>query len=146
MGDTAKQLSERFGKIMQDRESISINRNDTSVSKSKQLDYAIPPSRISALSSGEFVGMIADDPHQKIKLKMFHAEVLNDADKLNAEVKQYKDIPKVSNVTPEQVMENFHQVKLDVKKIIVREVQKLKKDKDPASLNQITTQSIFANY
>src|SRR6476660_7311407 len=59
-GDTAKQLSERFGKIMQDRTSLSINRNDTSISKSKQLDAAIPPSKISSLSSGQFVGMVAD--------------------------------------------------------------------------------------
>jgi type IV secretory pathway TraG/TraD family ATPase VirD4 len=45
-GETAKQLSERFGKIMQDRSSVSINRTDTSVSRSKQLDSAIPASTI----------------------------------------------------------------------------------------------------
>jgi type IV secretory pathway TraG/TraD family ATPase VirD4 len=65
MGDTVKILSERFGKIMQDRESLSINRMDTSISKSMQLESAIPRSKISALSSGEFVGMVADDPHEK---------------------------------------------------------------------------------
>lgn len=61
-GETAKQLSDRFGKIMQDRESVSINRNDTSISRSKQLELAIPQSKISSLSSGEFVGMVADNP------------------------------------------------------------------------------------
>jgi len=61
-GDTAKQLSERFGKIMQDRESLSINSSDTSISLSKQLESAIPASKIAALSSGEFVGMVADEP------------------------------------------------------------------------------------
>jgi type IV secretory pathway TraG/TraD family ATPase VirD4 len=66
-GDTAKQLSERFGKIMQDRESLSINRSDTSISRSKPLEIAIPPSKISALSSGEFVGMVADDPDSIVK-------------------------------------------------------------------------------
>jgi len=65
-GDTAKQLSERFGKIMQDRTSYSINSSDTSISKSKQFDSSIPASKISALSSGEFVGMVADNPDQKI--------------------------------------------------------------------------------
>src|SRR6202012_4461823 len=44
-GDTAKQLSERFGKINQVKESLSINSMDTSVSKSTQLDYAIPASK-----------------------------------------------------------------------------------------------------
>lgn len=68
-GDTAKQLSERFGKIIQERQSVSINSSDTSVSRSTQLDYAIPASKISSLSSGEFVGMVADNPETKLNLK-----------------------------------------------------------------------------
>jgi len=94
-GDTAKQLSERFGKIMQDRESISINSGDTSISHSRQLDSAIPPSKISALSSGEFVGMVADDPSEKIELKAFHCQVLNDHNALKNEQNAYKEIPVV---------------------------------------------------
>jgi type IV secretory pathway TraG/TraD family ATPase VirD4 len=77
-GDTAKLLSDRFGKIMQDRQSLSCNRTDTSISKSQQLETAIPASRISGLSSGEFVGMVADDPDNKIDLKSFHCEIIND--------------------------------------------------------------------
>ena len=130
MGDTAKQLSERFGKIMQDRESISINRTDTSVSRSSQLDYAIPASKIASLSSGEFVGMVADDPHEKIKLKMFHAEIINDVEKLSNETKNFKEIPAISDVTHEQVMENYHQVKLDIKRIIKEEVGRLLAEKE----------------
>ena len=75
LGDTAKQLSERFGKIIQNRESISINSSETSISKSTQLDQAVPPSTIAALSSGEFVGMVADTPDLKIALKAFHSEI-----------------------------------------------------------------------
>ena len=126
MGETAKLLAERFGKIMQDRESLSINRTDTSISRSKQLDFAIPASKISSLSSGEFVGMVADDPNEKIKLKMFHSEIQNDTEKLNVEMKGFKPIPKVSNVTQQQVMDNYFQVKLDVKALIEREVFRLK--------------------
>ena len=128
MGETSKLLSERFGKIMQDRQSVSVNRTDTSVSHSKQLDSAIPASKIAALSSGEFVGMVADNPHEKIKLKMFHAEIINDTDKLNAEVAAYKSIPVVSNVTQQQVMDNFYQVKMEVKRLILEEVERLKKE------------------
>ncbi|GAC1598296.1 MAG: conjugal transfer protein MobC [Ginsengibacter sp.] len=130
MGDTAKQLSERFGKIMQDRESVSINRTDTSISRSSQLDYAIPASKIASLSSGEFVGMVADDPHEKIKLKMFHAEIMNDAEKLSNEAKNFEEIPVISDVTQEQVMDNYHQVKLDIKRIIKEEVSKLVAEKE----------------
>lgn len=126
MGETSKLLSERFGKIMQDRQSVSVNRTDTSVSHSKQLDSAIPASKIGALSSGEFVGLVADNPDEKIKLKMFHAEIINDAEKLNEEVSRYRDIPVVSNVTQQQVLDNYYQVKLEVKRLISEEVERLK--------------------
>lgn len=129
MGETSKLLSERFGKIMQDRQSVSVNRTDTSVSHSKQLDAAIPASKIAALSSGEFVGMVADDPLEKIKLKMFHSEIINDHEKLNAEVSNYRDIPAVSNVTQRQVLDNYYQVKMDIKRLIGEEVGRLKAEK-----------------
>jgi type IV secretory pathway TraG/TraD family ATPase VirD4 len=125
MGDTARILSDRFGKIMQDRESLSINRTDTSISRSKQLEAAIPASKISALSSGEFVGMVADDPHGKIKLKMFHSQIVNDTEKLNKEIKQFQAIPKVEEISQEQVMDNFFQVKLDIRQLIEKEVKRL---------------------
>ncbi len=121
-GETSKLLSERFGKIMQERESVSINRTDTSISRSLQLDNAIPPSKIAALSSGQFVGMVADDPHEKIKLKMFHSEIINETEKLNQELAIFKPIPKVSDVTQQQVMDNYFQVKYDIKRMIETEV------------------------
>lgn len=66
-GETAKQLFDRFGKIMQDRISLSINRMDTSISQSKQLDADIPASKTAGLSCGGFVNMVADD-HQGQKI------------------------------------------------------------------------------
>lgn len=77
-GDTAKKLNENFGEIVQNKESKSINTSDVSISKSTQMDYAVPASKIASLSSGEFVGIVADNPDQKIKLKMFHSEIQND--------------------------------------------------------------------
>jgi hypothetical protein len=95
-GDTSKTLAERFGKIIQVKESVSINRNDTSLSKSAQLDFATPASKIAALCSGEFVGMVADDPYQKTKLKSFHCEILNDESALQFEEKHFKELPQIS--------------------------------------------------
>jgi len=131
-GETAKNLSERFGKIMQVKESVSINRTDTSVSKSGQLDYAIPPSKIAALSSGEFVGMVADDPHEKIKLKTFHCEIINDVEKLKEEEAGYKKIPVFREISQQEVMDNYFQVKQDVKGIIETEVARLKRERNEA--------------
>ena len=130
MGETSKLLSERFGKLMQDRQSMTTNRNDTSFTDSKQLDSAVPASKIAALSSGEFVGLVADNPDAKITLKMFHAEIINDAEKLNAEIANYKSIPIVKLITPQQVLDNYHQVKLDIKELVDREVAKLRADKE----------------
>lgn len=125
IGDTAKQLSERIGKIMQDRESVSINSNDTSVSHSTQLEAAIPPAKIANLSSGEFVGAVADDPQAKIKLKAFHAEILNDHEALSEEEKNYKELPVIRTITQEEVMDNYYRIKKDVKEMIETEMEKI---------------------
>lgn len=127
-GDTAKQLSERFGKIMQDRESLSINRSDTSISRSKQLEAAIPPSKISALSSGEFVGMVADDPDCKIELKSFHCSILNDHDALKQEQDNYKEIPVIRKLDNAMVQRNYLQIKQDVQDIIQSEMERVLSD------------------
>jgi YWFCY protein/Type IV secretory system Conjugative DNA transfer len=121
-GDTAKSLSERFGRIVQLKESISVNRQDTSVSRSSQLDYAIPTSKIAGLSSGEFVGMVADDPDRKIKLKAFHCEILNDYPSLKNEQDHYKQPPILSDITQQMLIDNYFQVKKDVTELINAEI------------------------
>lgn len=127
-GDTAKQLSERFGKIMQDRESLSINSQDTSISKSKQLEAAVPPSKIAALSSGEFVGMVADNPDEKIELKTFHCEIINDHETLKKEQDNYMDIPMIRQIDNTMVQLNYMQVKQDVQDIVEGEMERLMND------------------
>jgi hypothetical protein len=129
-GETARLLSERFGKIVQQRDSMSINRNDTSISKSWQMDHAIPASKISALSSGEFVGMVADNPDDKIKLKMFHAEIVQNSAAINEEMKKFKEIPVVYNITPQEIQDNFFQIRYDVQQIVEKVVTRLKQERD----------------
>jgi hypothetical protein len=124
-GDTAKQLSERFGKILQDRESIAINRTDTSITKSKQLELAIPVSKIASLSSGEFVGMVADDPQQKIELKAFCAEVINDHEALTKEQNSYQEIPQFARVEHNDVLTNYLQIKKDVAMLVQTELERM---------------------
>jgi len=127
-GETAKQLSERFGKIMQDRSSVSINRTDTSVSHSKQLDAAIPPSKISSLSSGEFVGMVADDPDNKIELKIFHSSILNDHEALKKEQQRYKPIPLVRQINSSIVQKNYRQIKQEMEDLVNAEMERIMND------------------
>jgi len=118
VGETAKLLSERFGKIVQERESISVNASDTSVSRSTQLDSAIPPSKIATLSSGEFVGTVSDDPDQKIDLKVFHAEILNDHAAIRQEEENYKPIPAIRKISHYDIEQNYFRIKKDIQHII----------------------------
>ncbi|MFC3559521.1 conjugal transfer protein MobC [Pedobacter jamesrossensis] len=129
-GDTAKQLSERIGKIMQERNSVSINSADTSVSKSTQLEYAVPASKISGLSSGSFVGMVADNPDKKIDLKIFHSEIQNDHAAIKAEEDQYQPIPAIANVSALDVEEIYKMIKADIADLIELEIGVLKAKKE----------------
>ncbi|MBW1654962.1 conjugal transfer protein MobC [Flavobacterium quisquiliarum] len=133
-GDTAKQLSERFGKIMQDRESLSINSSDTSISRSRQLESAVPPSKISSLSSGEFVGMTADNPDYRIELKTFHCEIINDHEKIKRETDNYKEIPFIRTIDNVILQKNYLQIKIEIQEIIHSEIERIIKNPSLSSL------------
>ncbi len=117
-GETAKLLSERFAKTFQDRESISINSNDTSISRSRQLEQSIPASTISSLSSGEFVGLVADNPTEPIELKTFHCKLLNQHDAIKNEKENFYPLPVVRKVSQKDIDSVYQLIKLEVQDII----------------------------
>lgn len=117
-GETAKLLSERFAKTFQERESISINSSDTSISKSKHLELAIPASTISSLSSGEFVGFVADNPDEIIELKTFHARIVNDDAAIISEKKNYLPLPIARKVAQKEISTVYQIIKQDVQDIV----------------------------
>ena len=131
VGESAKNLSERFGKILQKRQSISINRQDTSTSISTQLDSLIPASKISNLTQGMFVGSVSDNFGERIEQKIFHAEIVVDNDKVAAETKAFQPIPIIADFVDEagkdimqQIIEdNYNQIKADVKEIVANELK-----------------------
>ena len=136
VGETAKSLSERFGKVLQKRQSLTINRNDKSTSISTQLDSLIPASKISTLTQGIFVGAVSDNFNERIEQKIFHAEIIVDNEKVTSETKKYQQIPsirlfKVENgidQMKQQIEANYKQVKLDVLSIIESELERIKND------------------
>jgi hypothetical protein len=127
-GETAKVISERIGKIVQVRESVSINRQDTSVSKSTQLDYAVPAARISNLSTGEFVGVLADTPSQPMPLKSFHAHIEVDFAAMKAEEDQYEQIPVIREVDDSIFNNNYIQIRNECVDIIATTLERIKND------------------
>lgn len=110
---------------MQQCESLSINSSDTSVSKSTQLETAIPASTIFTLSSGEFVGAVADDPQTRIEQKIFHCEIQNDHDALKAEEESYVPIRKPGTVTQAEIDDNYQRIKDEVIAIIEEEMERI---------------------
>jgi hypothetical protein len=138
-GDTAKSLSETFGKIVQDKNSMTINSNDTSTTKATQLDYAVPASKIASLSSGEFVGIVADNPDCKIHLKVFHSEIQNDHAEIKKEEDNYKHLPVFEKVTEEDLQENYHNVKSDIARLIEKQIDMIN-----IKQSSITTKDIDA--
>lgn len=144
VGETAKTLSERFGKVLQKRQSMSITRSDKTTSISTQMDSLIPPSKISNLSQGMFVGAVADNFDERIEQKIFHAEIVVDNAKVSAETKKYKDIPSITDFTDEngrntmaqQIQLNYKRIKDETKKIVSNELERIKNDPDLKHLLQ----------
>jgi hypothetical protein len=144
VGETAKTLSDRFGKVLQKRQSMTINRNDKSTSISTQMDSLIPQSKISTLTQGMFVGAIADNFDERIEQKMFHCEIVVDNAKVAAETKAYKSIPVITDFTDEngvdtmkeQIQLNYNRIKEEAKQIVADELERIKKDPALAHLLQ----------
>ncbi|MDR0506836.1 MAG: YWFCY domain-containing protein [Dysgonamonadaceae bacterium] len=138
VGESAKTLSERFGKVLQKRQSMTINRQDTSTSISTQLDSLIPASKISNLTQGMFVGAVSDNFDERIEQKIFHAEIVVDNAAVACETKAYKPIPIIAefsdsegNDVMQQVIEqNYNQIKADVKQIVADELNRIAEDPD----------------
>ena len=136
VGETAKTLSERFGKVLQKRQSINMTKEDTSTNISTQLDSLIPASKISNLSQGTFVGSVSDNVGEKIDQKIFHAQIIIDNAKVEAETKHYKPIPIITDFTgpdskdhmKEMIERNYYQIKADVQQIIISEMTRIESD------------------
>lgn len=144
VGETAKTLSDRFGKVLQKRQSMTINRNDKSTSISTQMDSLIPQSKISTLTQGMFVGAIADNFDERIEQKMFHCEIVVDNAKVAAETKAYQSIPIITDFTDEnrvdtmkeQIQLNYNRIKEETKQIVSDELERIKSDPALAHLLQ----------
>ncbi len=144
VGETAKTLSERFGKVLQKRQSISINRQDVSTSINTQMDSLIPPSKISGLTQGMFVGSVSDNFTERIEQKIFHAEIVVDTDKVKREESHYQPIPIINDFKDtngndcmkQAIQDNYNQIKEDVKLIVKDELERIAGDENLKHLIQ----------
>lgn len=123
---------------MQKRQSMTINHNDKSTSISTQMDSLIPPSKISNLTQGMFVGAVADNFDERIEQTIFHCEIVVDNERVAAETKTYRKIPVITNFVDEngvdrmkeQIKENYDRIKVEAKQIVADELERIKNDPD----------------
>ena len=144
VGETAKTLSERFGKILQKRQSVTINREDKSTSINTQMESLIPASKISTLTQGMFVGAVADNFNERIEQKIFHCEIVVDVEKVKREEQAYKPIPVITDFTDadgndrmkEMIQENYNRIRAEVRQIVADELQRIQSDPELQHLLQ----------
>ena len=144
VGETSKTLSERFGKVLQKRQSISTNRQDVSTSINTQMDSLIPPSKISGLTQGMFVGSVSDNFNERIEQKIFHAEIVVDTEKVKREESRYQKLPIINDFKDadgndcmkQTIQDNYNQIKEDVKQIVKDELERIAGDENLKHLIQ----------
>ena len=144
VGETARVLSERFGKILQKRQSMTISRQDKTTSINTQLDSIIPAAKISNLTQGVFVGAVSDNFDERIEQKIFHAGIVVDNEKVKREMAGYKPIPVIvdftggqgqrQDVLEQEIQANYKQVKNEVISIVESEILRIQNDPGLAHL------------
>ena len=136
VGETAKILSERFGKVLQKRQSMTINQREKSTSISTQMDSLIPASKISNLTQGMFVGAVADNFDERIEQKIFHCEIVVDNEKVKRETARYVRLPQIIDFTDkdgndrmqEEIQANYDRIRQEVRQIVEDEITRIKND------------------
>jgi hypothetical protein len=92
-GETAKFIQGRMGKILQERQSVNINRNVQSSTFSTQLDDLVPEGKIATLPQGYMVGQVADNFGEAIAQKNFNCLINVDVKAQELEEKRFVPIP-----------------------------------------------------
>ncbi len=93
VGETARYMQNRMGKVLQERQSININRSAQSTSFSTQLDFLVPEGKIATLAQGHMVGQVADNFGEPIGQKNFNGLINIDGELLEKEERRFVPIP-----------------------------------------------------
>jgi len=123
-GETASWVSQRFPKILQDRSSVSVNSQDTSVSTSQQWEPTVTPATVSTLSSGEFLGITSDEPGKELEHKTFHTRLIKNGDEL-----PLVPLPVIRSVSATDLQDQFGQIRKDITDLVDAEIGRIAKFK-----------------
>ena len=76
--------------------------------------------------------MVADNPEQKIALKMYHSDIQNDHEAMAKEEVAFNPIPIVNYVSEETVIETYSQIKDEIAELFKAELATLDKEDEAA--------------
>ena len=122
VGETARFIQNRMGKILQERQSVNINRNTQSTSFSTQMDFLVPEGKIATLPQGYMVGQVADNFEEQISQKNFNCLIHADTKALEREEKQTIPIPDLyefDNIS-EILERNRTRIQNDIRSIVIQ--------------------------
>ncbi len=136
-GETAKFIQNRMGKILQERQSVNINRNTQSSTFSTQLDFLVPEGKIATLPQGYMVGQVADNFGEAIAQKNFNCLVHVDVKAQKWEEGRFVPIPdfyRFDNI-PEVLERNRTKIQNDIRTLTILSSESDQKDQsNPKSL------------
>jgi len=122
-GATARWVSERFPKILQERSSFTASSTDSAVSTSQQWEATVTQATVATLSSGEFLGITADEPGRELELKTFHAKIIR-----NEKEMRFEELPVLQLVDAVVLQEQYIRVKRDIENLVNEELGSIAKD------------------
>ena len=128
---TAEAMQNRLGKIVQKKQSINIQSEEVTEGYSTELNWMVPAAKISQLSQGWMVGILADNEGQESEHKVFHAHIDIDKDDFNNEQKatempDFSIFAKDEGTMEERVEANYLKIKEDIARIMSSEKARLK--------------------
>ena len=121
-GETARFIQGRMGKILQERQSVNINRNTQSSTFSTQLDFLVPEGKIATLPQGYMVGQVADNFGEAISQKNFNCLINVDVKAQELEEKHFVPIPdfyRFDNI-PDVLERNRTKIQNDIRSITIQ--------------------------
>jgi hypothetical protein len=104
-GETAMRVAERFPQVLRERASVSVNSADLSVGRRRVWEPAVTAATVAGLSSGEFVGVVADDVEAAVEMKAFHARVRRLSDGVG-----FGELPLVNDIGEGELVGVFERV------------------------------------
>ena len=123
-GDTARWLSERFPRIQQERVSTSENQQGSSETRGQSWEPSMSPATIGTLSSGEFAGVVADEPGTELPIKVFHARIRPPKER----TAHLPPLPLVRDLDEREVQEQFERVRKEVRELVSYEKSRVAKE------------------